>query len=73
MILKVVIDAQSAKKPTFKDLEAVKYLAEIVKDGPMAIKFLETSKSTYEDYAEAFEFKAKIPNLPKPKTKNLFG
>ena len=67
MILKVVIDAQSAKKPTFKDLEAVKYLAEIVKDGPMAIKFVETSKSTYEAYSDAFEFKAKVRVPSKPK------
>ena len=73
MIAKVVLDARSAKKPSFSDIESLKYFKEIVADGPMAIKFLETSKSTYEDYAEAFEFKAKIPNLPKPKTKNLFG
>jgi len=73
MVLKVVIDARSAKKPSFSDIESLKYFKEIVADGPMAIKFLETSKSTYEDYAEAFEFKAKIPNIRKPKVKNLMG
>lgn len=73
MIAKVVLDARSAKKPSFSDIESLKYFKEIVADGPMAIKFLETSKSTYEDYAEAFEFKAKIPNIRKPKVKNLMG
>jgi len=73
MIAKVVLDARSAKKPSFTDIESLKYFKEIVADGPMAIKFLETSKSTYEDYAEAFEFKAKIPNIRKPKVKNLMG
>ena len=51
----------------------MKYFKEIAADGPMAIKFLETSKSTYDAYAEAFEFKAKIPNIPKPKVKSLMG
>lgn len=73
MIAKVVLDARSAKKPSFSDIESLKYLREIVSDGPMAIKFLETSKSTYSAYAEAFEFKAKVPNIRKPKVKNLMG
>lgn len=73
MIAKVVLDARSAKKPTFSDIESLKYLREIVADGPMAIKFLETSKTTYDNYAEAYEFKAKIPNIPKPKTPSLLG
>ena len=73
MIAKVVIDAQSAKKPTFKDLDSLKYLREIVADGPMAMKFLETSKSTYESYSDAFsaEYAVKVP--AKPKVKSLMG
>lgn len=73
MVVKVVIDARSAKKPSFSDIESLKYFKEIAADGPMAIKFLETSKSTYDAYAKAFEFKAKIPNIPKPKVKGLMG
>jgi hypothetical protein len=73
MIAKVVIDARSAKKPQFTDFEALGYLKEIVSDGPMAMKFLETSKSTYDQYAKAFEFKAQIPNLPAPKVTPLFS
>jgi hypothetical protein len=73
MIAKVVIDARSAKKPQFTDFEALGYLKEIVSDGPMAMKFLETSKSTYDQYAKAFEFKAQIPNIPKAKTPPLIG
>jgi hypothetical protein len=58
---KVLIEAQSAQKPSFKDIEAVNYMREIVSDLPMAIKFLKTSKSTYESYAKAFEYDAKVP------------
>ena len=73
MIAKVVFDAQSAKKPSFSDFESVKYLAEIVKDGPLAISFLETSKSTYEEFSDAFEYKAKIRVPKKPAVKALIG
>lgn len=73
MIAKVVIDAQSAKKPQFTDFEAMGYVREILSDGPLAIKFLETSKSTYEGYSDAFEFKAKVRVPAKPKLKPLMG
>ena len=73
MIAKVVIDARSAKKPQFTDFEALGYLKEIVSDGPMAMKFLETSKATYEGYSDAFEFKAKIRVPAKPKVKSLMS
>jgi hypothetical protein len=71
MIVKVVIDAQSAQKPSFKDMEAVGYMKEILADGPKAINFVKTSKSTYEDYAEAFEYEAKIIIPKPPKTESL--
>ena len=58
---KVLVDARSAKKPSFKDMEAVGYLSEIITNVPTAIGFLTESKKTYEVYAEAFEYKAKVP------------
>ena len=71
MIVKVVIDAQSAQKPSFKDMEALGYMKEILTDGPMAISFVKESKSTYEDYAEAFSYEAKIKVPKAPKTPPL--
>jgi len=73
MIAKVVVDARSAKKPEFTDFESLRYLKEIVSDGPLAMKFLETSKATYEGYSDAFEFKAKVRVPAKPKVKSLMG
>lgn len=73
MIAKVVIDAQSAKKPQFTDFEALGYVREILSDGPMAMKFLQTSKTTYEGYSDAFAFKAKVRVPAKPKVKSLMG
>jgi hypothetical protein len=71
MVVKVVIDARSAKKPTFKDTENLKYMKEIVSDGPKAIKFVKTSKVTYEAYADVFAYKAKIKVPTPPKTAEL--
>lgn len=73
MIAKVVLDARSAKKPQFTDFEALGYVREILADGPMAMKFIETSKSTYEGYSDAFEFKAKIRVPSKPQVKPMMG
>ena len=66
MVVKVVVDARSAKKPSFRDIESVKYMKEILADGPMAIKFVQTSKKTYEAYSDTFAYEAKIV-VPKPK------
>lgn len=73
MIAKVIIDAQSAKKPSFSDIQSLKYVREILSDGPMAVKFLQTSKQTYEAYSDAFAFKAQIKVPPKPKLNSLMG
>ena len=73
MIAKVVLDARSANKPKFTDFEAAGYFREILADGPMAMKFLQTSKATYEGYSDAFAFKAEVRVPPKPKVKPLMG
>lgn len=73
MTMKVVIDARSAKKPTFSDTEALQYMREILADGPKAVRFVQTSRETYDAYSEAFEFKAKVRVPSAPKLKPISG
>ena len=67
MVVKVLADAKSAKKPSLTDVDALKSFKQITKDLPVAIKFGKTSKQTFKSYAESFEYKAKIPLSAKQK------
>lgn len=54
---KVFIDARSAKRPSFTDLELLNVARNITTTAPRALDFGKTSKATYEAYNEAFEYK----------------
>jgi hypothetical protein len=54
---KVLIDARSAQRPSFRDVELIDVFRNITRTAPRAIAFGETSRDTYTSYNEAFAAK----------------